>query len=128
NGCQIGLRHTGDVAEPLGAAPESEHEHTGGHRVEGSGMADLLRPVPAAHASDRGVRTQSLRLIPDEDALWGRIAHGLTDQLKEACTWSKWFAVALPRSSMPFQRCPGIQMRCFQITYLTLRLLWFLIR
>src|SRR5699024_6999899 len=28
NGCQIGLRHTGDVAEQLGAAPESEHEHT----------------------------------------------------------------------------------------------------
>src|SRR5699024_940805 len=49
NGRQIGLRYTGDVAEQLGAAPESEHEHTGGHRVEGSGMADLLRPVPAAH-------------------------------------------------------------------------------
>src|SRR5699024_12763335 len=107
---------------------EPEHEHTGGHRVEGSGMADLLRPVPAAHACDHGGRAQALRLIADEDAVRGRIAHGLSEQLKEACTWSMWFAVALPRSSVPFQPCPGIQMRCFQITYLTLRLLWFLIR
>jgi hypothetical protein len=40
----------GDVREQFGAAAETEHEHTGGHRVESAGVADLLRAVPAADA------------------------------------------------------------------------------
>ncbi len=65
---EIGLLGGGEVrCEPRGGAHE-HHEHAGGHRVEGAGVADALLAERAAHAVHDVVAGEAFGLVHDEDA------------------------------------------------------------
>ena len=77
------------------------------------------RPSRAAVDRTRTLRTPENQ--PSRDSGSYICCNMSAFQLTETCTWSKWFCVGSPRSSIGFQLPPGIQMRCCQMTYLMLR-------
>ena len=56
------------VAEQPGGPVDAEHQHAGGHRVEGAGVADLAGAGQPAHPRDDVVRGQPGRLVDDDQA------------------------------------------------------------
>ena len=67
DGRVVGLLGEHQVAEQPGGPVDAEHEHAGGHRVEGAGVADLAGAGQPAHPGDDVVRRHARGLVDDDE-------------------------------------------------------------
>src|SRR4051812_29995707 len=64
------------MPEQPGGAADADDEHTGGHRVEGSGVTDAPRAGEPAYPPDDVMRGPAGRLVDDDQSIGGAKSMG----------------------------------------------------
>ena len=107
DGGEVLLVEADEVGQQPRRGADAEHEQARGHRVEGSGVADLAGAEPLAGARDDVVARHAARLVDEQDAA-GRAAH---DAMLEPCGSASSVREPSAARSPPCSIAPGTRSR-----------------